>query len=356
MGRVFRRGTVFWIAYFHRGQEIRESTKSDREVDARRLLKQRLAEVQLRQFVGPQEDRVTFEDLEKGYVQDYELRRFRSLDTARLRARHLAETFGTMRAVDITTVRIRQYQACRRAQGAEAATVNRETTALARMFRLAVKSGILSRVPVFPDRLEENPPRQGFFEHAEYLAIRAQLPADYQDVLDFAYFSGWRRREITRLEWHEVDTHAAVVRLSPARSKNKTGRVLPLQGTPLADVLMRRQATRRLDVRLVFHVDGKPIGDWRKTWTKACKRAGLPGKYLHDCRRTAARNLIRAGVPERVAMMLTGHKTRNVFDRYNIVSESDLSSATERLAHYVRTQSTTPRLRPWAATGTGGDQ
>ena len=64
----------------------------------------------------------------------------------------------------------------------------RETSALHRMCTLAVHWGWLDTVPGFPDRLRENPPRQGFFEHPEYLAVRAHLPAPWQDILDLAYY------------------------------------------------------------------------------------------------------------------------------------------------------------------------
>ena len=61
----------------------------------------------------------------------------------------------------------------------------------------------------------------------------------------------------------------------------------------------------------------------------------MPTRFLHDCRRTAARNLIRASVPERVAMLLTGHKRRAIFDRYNIINEQELLEAGDQLVAYL---------------------
>jgi len=127
-----------------------------------------------------------------------------------------------------------------------------------------------------------------------------------------------------------------VIRLDPNRSKTKTSRLLPMS-QPLKEVLQRRVAARRLDCLKVFHRDGQELVDWRKAWAAACTLAELPGKRVHDCRRTAARNLIRSGTPERVAMQLTGHETRSVFDRYNIVSEHNLRAGVDRLAAYVQT-------------------
>ena len=298
-GRIYQRGDIYYVAYRWDGREYRESARSaDREV-AERLLARRLRERADRCPTGE----VTFDTLAAWYLDDYLLRRLRTLDTARSRVANLRAVFGGWVATRITTHAIWDYQRTRRAAGAAGATVNRETSALSRMFRLGVQTGRVGQRPVFPDRLDENGPRQGFFEHAEYEAVRRYLPVPYQDVLDFAYYSGWRKREILDLRWDEVDDLGGVVRLSPDRSKTRVGRVLPISA-PIAAVLARRQA-------------------------------GVPGRLLHDCRRTAARNLVRAGVPERVAMVLTGHTTRAIFDRYCIVNEADLHQAGAQLVAYL---------------------
>ena len=349
MGRIFKRTDIYWIAYFHRGQEYRESSQSRKETDARRLLKKRLGEIGRGRLVGPIEERVTFDDLAADFLRDYEIKGRRSLRTARQRVAHLNRFFGIDRAIHITTSRIRTYAQARLGEGATPATVNRDLAALGRMLTLAVQAGCLIARPHIP-KLREAGPRQGFIEFTEYRAIRAQLPPDYQDVVDFGYHSGWRKGEILRLEWRDVDRAAGVVRLRPELSKNYDGRILPLSD-PLREMLERRWKARSLKCPRVFHKDEQPIGDWRKTWARSCVAAGLfrvlnpgaknerkvPTVLFHDLRRTVVRNLVRAGVPERIAMSVTGHKTRAVFDRYNIVSEVDLRRATSRLAEYVST-------------------
>ena len=105
---------------------------------------------------------------------------------------------------------------------------------------------------------------------AEYLAVRALLPAQWQDILDLAYYSGWRKHEILGLTWDEIDEAGGVIRLSPARSKTLVGRILPISH-PIAEALARRRARRDPDSPLVFHRDGIPVRRWRTAWRTACQ-------------------------------------------------------------------------------------
>ncbi len=332
-GRVFKRGSTYWIAYYHRGQEYRESSESENESAAKKLLKKRIGEVAQGRHVGASQERITFDSLAQALLADYQINGRRSARSARLSISHLRKFFGFDRAVDITTDRIKAYAAERQAAHAANASINRELAALKRMFSLAVQDGRLSTMPYIPT-LDEDNARQGFIDHGAFIALRDNLPEYLRDPINFLYLSGWRLGEMKALEWRDIDLAGKVVHLRPEISKNKDGRLLPLSGE-LLEIIDLAHENRRLDCPFVFHRDGEPIGDFRKAWSKACRAAGLYPILVHDLRRTAVRNMVRAGIPDRVAMTLSGHKTRSIFDRYNIVSEADLLSAATRLQQHL---------------------
>jgi integrase len=114
----------------------------------------------------------------------------------------------------------------------------------------------------------------------------------------------------------------------------------------LLEIIERAREVRRPDCPFVFHDGGEPIGDFRKAWNTASKKAGLSGIIVHDLRRTAVRNMVRAGIAERVAMELSGHKTRRVFDKYNIVNDADRAHATELLQSHLTSQSGARKVAP----------
>ncbi len=347
-GRIFKRGPIWWIAYSVAGKEFRETTRSTEEDFARQLLTARVEQRQRTEAAAILKPRTNpkFKKLAAAYLLDCTLRGLRSLSGIKKSAKRLCEFFAWIKPEEINHSGIRGYQKLRLEQGASGGTVNRETGTLSGMLNLAWLNEIIERRPKFPPCLKEATPRQGFFEHPHYLSIRGHLVDWAQDVLDFAYYTGWRRTEIIWLTWTEVFEDE--IRLSPERSKNNEGRPRPIWGA-IALVMERRRRARRMDCPYVFHRDGTKIATatWQRHWSKARKAAGLPNALLHDCRRTAVRNLIRAGVPERIAMQMTGHKTRAVFDRYNIVDERDLIDASKKLSDYISTQPTESRVVPF---------
>jgi integrase len=220
-------------------------------------------------------------------------------------------------------------------EGKKPATLNRETQLLGQAFRLAQERRLVQRVPHIRHLPERNA-RQGFFAQDEFEKVVEHLPPYLKDFARFTYLSGWRKGEISKLRCSDVDQQGRVSRLRPEISKTQDGRVLVLHGE-LWEIVERRWLERTM-VPWIFHRKERPIGDIKKAWKTACNKAGVPGKLFHDLRRTAVRNMVRAGVPERVAMAVSGHRTRSIFDRYNIVNEDDLRDAMTKTQIYLKTQ------------------
>jgi integrase len=330
MGCIYRRGKIYWVKYYRNGKPYAESSHSDKQEVAKRLLKIREGEISRGKLPGICFDRIRFDELVEDYLTDYRINNKRTLGKAERCARYLLEEFGGMRTTDITTPIIKQYIQKRMDEGISNATINRELAALKRTFNLAARCTPprVAQIPYIP-MLKETNVRKGFFEHETFLALKETLPTYLKPVVSFAYSTGWRKEEIAGLQWDQVDLREGIVRIEPGETKNQEGRTIYLE-PELLEMMKGLHRERRLGCPYVFHLKGRKIGDFRVVWRRACREAEVPGMLFHDFRRTAIRNMIRAGIPERVAMAISGHKTRGVFDRYNIVSQDDLKEAARK--------------------------
>jgi integrase len=372
-GSVYRQGRIWWIAYrAPDGSRQAESTGSVRKTDAERLLRTRVGAREHNLPVIPRAEQLAFGDAAMAMIHDFEANGKRSLAVVERRIRkHLQPYFVGRRLIGITTADVtayvakrqrdtivtRQARCIKRTDGTSEevpevrrsvsnAEINRELQILKRIFSLAIESGRIATKPTIR-MLREAPARAGFFEPEQYTSVLAKLPEELRPIITFAYITGWRiPSEVLPLQWRQVDFAAGEVRLDAGTTKNGEGRVFPMSAE-LRTLLQgqraeheRLQKAGQLEPWVFFRMvakgrggprESRPILAFNKAWNAACRLAGCPGRIPHDLRRTSVRNLVRVGIPERVAMQMTGHKTRSVFERYNITSPGDLRDAARRL-------------------------
>lgn len=335
-----RETLVWWLDYSIRGERHRESSETTSKREALAILRDRIGKRTDGTLSGRPE-RVTLADLKAALASQYVREGNSSWGRALQAFKHLEAHFGeTVRAVDLTRSRVGEYQTARMKAGAARNTVRYETGVLNAAFTAAAEADLLPVKPILP-QLAEGEKRKGFFDSADFAALVVALPSDIAAVVRFARMTGWRRGEVTGLLWAQIEWDDAsypgehdepvpgpnaCIRIEDDATKGGDSREFPLAGADeLRELLLERWRARN-GLR-VFHRKGKAVGDFRKVWEKACKAAGVPDRLFHDLRRTAARDFRKAGVSEGEIMRLCGWKTRDMFDRYNIIDAADLTRA-----------------------------
>lgn len=151
-----------------------------------------------------------------------------------------------------------------------------------------------------------------------------------------AYHLGMRTGELLALKRNWVDLREGVIYVKGRVTKNREPKTAPIYGDmgTWLDMLLSRGQVESPQCVWLFSRGGKPVKSFKGDWEQACKKAGVPGLLFHDLRRTAVRNMIRAGVPEKIAMLISGHKTASMLWRYNITDTRDVKEAGKRTERY----------------------
>jgi len=347
-GSIYRRrGSRFWwMQYWGLGggrrTRRRESTGKEKFNAARDVLTQKLITISGERLSSGAE--LTITNLYEALAIDYKMNERKSARTLKSRwETHLKDFFGAMTAAEVTVRQIAGYIELRVAAGAATASVNRELAALKRMFRLALQSERLMRVPYIP-RLKERNVRKGFVKDAEYEALARETAAVglwLRAMFEVGYTYGWRKSELLSRRMHHADLLERTLRLDPGETKNGEARLVEMT-SKVFELLKECSAgkaaddflfTRALDRRGHRVKTGGRIVDFRQDWEMVCKAAGVPELRFHDLRRSAVTNMVRDGVSEKLAMEVSGHQTRSIFDRYHILDRTQMRVATRKMEH-----------------------
>ncbi len=348
-GRLWQIGKIWWIQYYLHGQQIRESSNSEKKVVAEELLTQRLTEKKLGLLRTANAEKLRYEKMRDALYARYRNEGSRSLKHAKPEPGedvgreyvcgvwpHLDNFFAGYRASEITTKTMREFIDKRLAESASKGCINGSLALLRAMIYDAFRDGLIRRddIPYFP-MFPKSPRRDIRLNPAQFERLHQQLPDYLKAPTRLAYYNGLRCEEVFGLKWEEVDWEAGVIELPADRTKTGEQRMIPMEGKVLTD-LRTLFVNRGPGAELIFQKNGRHIGDFRKVWRSALRRAELPEKFVfHGLRYCGASNPNSAGVSQVTAMDVTGHKTDAMFRAYNLSNVSDIKKAGRSTAAHI---------------------
>ena len=255
------------------------------------------------------------------------------------RSVHLVRHLGSKQVTRLSVADVEYYRSLRLNEKAgkgkrkkpKPATLDREVALLKRMCSYAVEAKLISENPIAGASMLNQPnTREAVVSEEQFTQLYAVAEPSLKPILLTAYETGMRKSEILNLKWEQVDLSAATIRLQAQDTKTDKPRLIIMTKRLVEELRGVPHHIRSLYV-FVNPTTGKPWNTIRKAYLRACKEAKLNGVWFHDLRRSFVTNARRRGVPESVVMRMSGHKTRSVFDRYNIVEEEDLREAVRKI-------------------------
>jgi len=341
-------GKFLYIWYYdNAGKQHRESTRSTLKQVAREQLNARLAAMGRGERSPMRVKSIRYEDMRSILLNDYKRK---GIATEKLilvddkptglrgtGIKFLDAFFKGMRVQQIDTDVLQSYRDSRTKEGTGETTVNRDIALLRRMMVLTVRQKKLQfTMPYFPMTSEAGNERTAFVTPVKFRDLLDAMPENLRPATLFFFETGCRQGARKKIIWSWVKLDEGVIDIPGGVTKNDKPTILPL-----SDELVRM-------LRKQFRNADDPVFDtanMRKAFQAACVKVGLGvmtgpkvwqyrGMSEYSLRHSAVRNMTRAGARETVAMSISGHKTRSVFDRYNITDTNDVKEAMQAVVRY----------------------
>ena len=276
-GCIYQRGQTWWVKFSQNGVSHCESSESSDKRVAQRLLDTRLAAVTTGEYTG--RTRATVAELAEEMLRDYRTNNKRSIDHAKMRwESHLKPFLGHLRADQLTSEIAGRAVDSRLTAGASNGTINRELSALRRMFALGKKSTPpkVRFVPSMP-KLREANARTGFLEDGQYRKLLEYCPQLwFRTIVEVGRMFSMETHRDNRIAGLGIDLMQRTIRLEPGTTKNREGRCVTM--TDALDVLISACVRGKSESDFVFtRPDGSPVISFRGlSWEKCRHLCRLP--------------------------------------------------------------------------------
>jgi integrase len=333
----------YWIVYRlpnkkQRRELVGYSLEEARAAEGKRRGQKR----ENRLFEIKPESKMTFSELTDWYLKQESVKRKAYYKTFLYNTEKFNQEFGDVLVSKIKPADLENFQAMRKSAGFSDSYVDQQIKSAQTIVNKAFDNDLVNGDIVKAFRrvkrlLKRNSnARNTILTVEQFRQLMQHLPLHSQHIVATAYYTGMRRGEILALTWDKVNLKERYIKLDAADTKDREPRTIPICDELY---LILKNIPKNICDNHVFLFRGKPIRDIRDAIRKACKKIGLTfgrkGFVFHDLRHTFNTNMRKAGVPESVIMKITGHSTREMFDRYNSVDVEDLSEAVGKMGRYL---------------------
>ena len=340
-----REKAKYWIQYYVNGKQRRESIGYSLEEAKDAEGKRRSQKREKRIFDVKQDTTLTFNDLAKWYLELENVKALTSYRVAGIRLSKFNSKFGNTLLSELKKTALEGFQANLKNEGSSHAYIDNIVTQAHVMVKAAYSNDMVSHDALKPfivtkQILKKNSnARNRILTYDEFKKLTEVALDHLKGIITMGYYTGMRKGEILGLTWDRVDLEKREIRLEAMDTKTGDPRTCPI-GKELLEVLQGLPS--RLKNPYVFIYNGDPVKDIKKSLQGACKLAGIPygrkkknGLTFHDIRHTFNTCARKAGIAEPVIMAITGHETREMFDRYNKIDTQDIRQAMERIETFL---------------------